>query len=97
MLDDDEILELHNYRAHRFGITKLESGKLVLFDPAGDILASGDWTQIAPSLSTGPEHYDVCTESWGRYGRPSKAGSDLLQALGLVRNAVPSTPTVRRI
>lgn len=93
-------LELANYRAHRFSITRLEDGEFALFDPSGDLLAIGTITDLAPSILTGPEHYETCAEAW-RY-RPRRGdateGNELLARLGLTTPApvIPST-ILRRI
>lgn len=89
--------ELTNYRAHRFGITRLESGEFALFDPDGTLLAVGILSDLAPLVLTGPDHYETCAEAWGSRVRKAdtESGSRLLSQLGLAQ-ARPTVPAIIR-
>lgn len=91
--------ELANYRAHRFGITRLEDGDFALFDPSGDLIAVGTITDLAPLVLTGPEHYETCAEAWGRRVRKADfvEGNQLLLQLGLAVAPPTPAPFFRRI
>lgn len=95
----DTLAELANYRAHRFGITRLESGEFALFDPHGELLAIGSIPDLASLIPTGPDHYETCVDTW--LARPRfrdiTGGARLLEQLGLGRAAPAPTPFPRRI
>lgn len=91
--------ELANYRAHRFGITRLDSGEFALFDPSGDLLALGPIAELEPLVLTGPEHYETCIDRWITRLRRADIieGNELLAKLGLAATPAPAAPLLRRI
>lgn len=91
--------ELANYRPHRFGITRLEDGDFALFDPSGDLLAIGTLADLAPTILTGPEHYETCIDQWITRLRRADIteGNELLTRLGLARPTPTVAPLLRRL
>jgi hypothetical protein len=89
--------EIHDYRPHRFGITRLTNGSFALFSPDGEHIALGTIEEVVSSILTGPEVYDQCVDNWISRPRPSatKDGLNLLQSLGLAKPQ-PSVKIERR-
>jgi len=79
--------EIHDYRPHRFGITRLTSGDFALFDPSGELLGVGTIHKLEAQILTGPAHYEQCLDSYVSRPRSStsKDGLNLLQSLGLAK------------
>ncbi len=96
MTDPEAQTEISNYRAHRFGITRLSTGEYVLFDPSGEVLAIGGLSIIKAWIKTGPEHYETCVDNYtARSRHEANQGRELLTQLGLGL-VEPPQPIVRR-